>query len=193
MSRQTIAIPNPRTISVFITSLNIRHVEFVRSWYLDNPTEDGSLVHVWSGTHSGVELTTSQDATIVRDASLEALCEIFLLSFTDTLLTSNMSTFGYVAAGLSGIAPFQVDNQRSSQRVENADKPKCTRARTSEACHLCPPCRSTCVAESSMLTQCPEWQWGILLLTTPLEGTQSSPANTSPYSSVKGGCSYLVH
>ena len=190
-SLQPRATPTPRTISVFVTSLSTAHVEFVRSWYSDNPTADGSLVRVWSGAHRGVELTNSEDAGEVRRASLEALCEIFLLSFSDTLLTSDWSTFGYVAAGLSGIVPFQVNNKWDSQNVGG---PKCKRARSSEICHQCPPCRASCVRESSLIAPCSDWLWGLVLLPTTTH--EATPSNSSEsqlaISPVTGGCSPLI-
>ncbi|CAI5497335.1 unnamed protein product, partial [Closterium sp. Naga37s-1] len=71
----------------------------------------------------------------------KAFLEMWLLSFSDQLLVSDMSSFGYIASGLSGLNPYSLNI--GFRTAENLNwyinrRPVCARS-SSEPCFLTPP------------------------------------------------------
>eukprot|EP00271_Cylindrocystis_brebissonii_P017261 TRINITY_DN4419_c0_g1_i1.p1 TRINITY_DN4419_c0_g1~~TRINITY_DN4419_c0_g1_i1.p1 ORF type:complete len:865 (+),score=141.14 TRINITY_DN4419_c0_g1_i1:800-3394(+) len=138
----------PRTMAVFVTSLHYHHLETLRRAYADGHAADGTIVTFHM---------ESSDMVEVRDdhgQHQRALVEIWLLSFCDKLLTSEYSSFGYVAAGLAGIRPWEMNIQmkkawgRKSYR-ENS-RPVCALG-SIEPCYLVPPPLNTTCGDGSRL------------------------------------------
>ncbi|KAJ7539580.1 hypothetical protein O6H91_11G100700 [Diphasiastrum complanatum] len=118
-----------KVISVLVTSLHRGHYDSVRKFYLHQPTEDGSLVRVNLPSHEGEQRTDKPDH------DKQALAEIFLLSFSETLVTSPMSTFGYAAQGLAGIRPWLLTRPGEDSYPNFA----CMKAFSVEPCFHVPP------------------------------------------------------
>lgn len=89
-----------RKIAAFVTSLQPEHAEFLRAAYSDGRPVDGSFVSVH--TYSAEKKEKRRNL----DHSSRAVMEIWLLSFCSKLLVSEHSTFGALAAGLAGVAPY---------------------------------------------------------------------------------------
>lgn len=85
---------------VLITSLDSTYFEKITRMYWEHPTATGEIVSVYQPSHEGVEQTGE------RLHEMKAWAEIYLLSLSDTLVTSTWSTFGYVAQGLAGLKPL---------------------------------------------------------------------------------------
>ena len=64
-----------------------------------------------------------------------ALAEIYLLSFSEELITSGLSTFGYVSSGLAGVRPAILLTAFDHKVPETP----CRRAVSMEPCNLTPP------------------------------------------------------
>jgi xyloglucan fucosyltransferase len=63
------------------------------------------------------------------------LAEIFLLSFSEALLTSGLSMFGYVSSNFAGIRPTIL----LTAIGHKVPKPPCRQAVSLEPCNLTPP------------------------------------------------------
>ncbi|CAI0421165.1 unnamed protein product [Linum tenue] len=64
--------------------------------------------------------------------NMNALVDIYLLSMCDFLVTTQVSTFGYVAFGLAGVSPWFLRDPRDYER--NPLEPACHRAVSPEPC-----------------------------------------------------------
>ncbi|KAG6528323.1 galactoside 2-alpha-L-fucosyltransferase-like [Zingiber officinale] len=113
--------------AVFMTSLDVRYYERVRSMYYEKATTTGEVVAVYEPGHE-VEQKTEDQGHNVR-----AMAEIVLLSFSDKLVTTACSTFGYVAQGLSGVVPLVMLKPWKSNGAA------CRWAESPEPCYLIPP------------------------------------------------------
>ncbi|CAN1757846.1 Fucosyltransferase 2 [Linum perenne] len=72
--------------------------------------------------------------------NMKAWVDMYLLSLSNVLVTSSMSTFGYVAAGLGGIRPWIVMFPRDFIDGESElPEPACVRAVNVEPCFHVPP------------------------------------------------------
>ncbi|KAL3528415.1 hypothetical protein ACH5RR_007737 [Cinchona calisaya] len=99
---------------------------------------------------------------------MKAWAEIYLLSWTDKLVTSGWSTFGYVAQSLGGLKPwilYKPENQ-------TAPDPPCQRAVSMEPCFHAPPtydCRGNRGIDIDELLvphvqHCEDRSWGLKLV-----------------------------
>ncbi|CAK9324400.1 unnamed protein product [Citrullus colocynthis] len=87
---------------VLVTSLSAQYSETLKEMYWDHPTVDGEVVAVYQPSHEGIQNSDS------RMHNRKALAEMYLLSLSDVLVTSDWSTFGYVAQGLAGVKPWML-------------------------------------------------------------------------------------
>ncbi|CAL9176502.1 unnamed protein product [Musa hybrid cultivar] len=112
--------------AVLVASLFSGYAERIRDMYAKHPTTTGEVVRVHQPSHE------EQQHTEQRGHNIKALAEVELLSFSDALITSAWSTFGYVAQGLGGLQPWIL------LRHTQSDLP-CRQAMSSEPCYLMPP------------------------------------------------------
>lgn len=131
----------PVPVSVFVTSLHRHHYEYIKEAYNEGVAADGSLIALHTESSEGRE-----DHDIAKDR--RALTEMWLLSFSDQLLTSDVSTFGYFAAGLAGVAPYMMNNIRGKNPFginnEKSNRDVCDLAPSSEPCFHFPPRGMVC-------------------------------------------------
>lgn len=115
--------------AVLVTSLLPDYFEKIRELYMDHATESGGLVSVYQPSHEIHQQSQK------HGHNRKAWAEICLLSFSDKLITSPLSTFGYVAQGLAGIKPWIL------ARVENETVPSfvCSRTLSMDPCFHAPP------------------------------------------------------
>nr|CAD1827009.1 unnamed protein product [Ananas comosus var. bracteatus] len=105
---------------------------------------DGETVGVYQPTHEGQQQTEKQSH------NQKALAEIWLLSFSDVLITTAASTFGYVSSDLAGVKPWVLS------------APENRKAPTSLATGLCragtndPPARYDSSARKARAVSCSE-------------------------------------
>lgn len=94
-------IPEEGT-AIFVASLQREYYEKLKEVYAEKGAEDGTLVTVHTMATEGLE-------NVSYDQSVKAYVDMLLLSFSDSLLTSGWSTFGYVAQGLGAVLPHIVN------------------------------------------------------------------------------------
>lgn len=111
--------------AVLVTSLKSEYFERIRDMYYGNATVTGEVIGVYQPSHEEKQLTEKLDHNV------KALAEIYLLSLSDSLITSQYSTFGYVAQGLGGIRPWML--------VKPDNKDLCLQSSTMEPCFHFPP------------------------------------------------------
>ncbi|KAM3243964.1 hypothetical protein ACQJBY_055717 [Aegilops geniculata] len=139
--RNASAVPPPdgrrtKVTSILVTSLSPEYYERIRGVYHANRTETGGYVAVHQPSHDGVQHTEA------RGHNQRALAEIYLLSFCDRIVTTAVSTFGYVAHGLAGVRPWVL--LRSPSPGTPAE-PACVRTLSVEPCMQAAP-RQMCGA-----------------------------------------------
>ena len=117
------------------------------------------VVAVHQPSHDGVQHTEA------RGHNQRALAEIYLLSFCDRIVTTAVSTFGYVAQGLSGLTPWVMFKPDNGSVVPN---PPCGRDVSMEPCFHAPPfydCRIKQGADTGKIVpqvqHCIDVAWGL--------------------------------
>lgn len=146
---------------VLVTSLTSWYSQQMRSMYWEHPSTTGELVGIYQPSYEEYQQTEKQIH------NRKALAEMFLLSFTDVLITSSWSTFGYVAQGLGGLKPwilYKPENQ-------SAPDPPCGRAMSMEPCFHAPPfydCKVRRGVDTGALVphvrHCEDMSWGLKLV-----------------------------
>ncbi|CAL9106159.1 unnamed protein product [Musa textilis] len=86
--------------AVLVTNLNSGYHDRLRDMYYEHSTTTGEVITVHQPSHE------KQQHTDQRSHNVKAWSEITLLSFSDVLVTTAWSTFGYVAQGLGGLKPW---------------------------------------------------------------------------------------
>ncbi|KAJ3695886.1 hypothetical protein LUZ60_001263 [Juncus effusus] len=137
--------PTKRT-AILVISLFAEYYEKLKSKYYEHPTVTGEMVTVYQPTHE------QDQKTNLQSHNQKALAEMYLLSYCDKIMSSAMSTFGYIAHGLAGSKPWILRILGSMQ-----PGPACVRSMSSEPCLHSPP-----------LFECKP-------------NTRVDPANTVPY------------
>ena len=89
-----------KTKAVLVVSLKAEYYEKLHGTYYTNATASGEVVTVFQPSHDGDQHTEA------RAHNERALAEIFLLSYSDEMVTTGWSTFGYVAHALAGVRPW---------------------------------------------------------------------------------------
>ncbi|CAN6239328.1 unnamed protein product [Urochloa humidicola] len=131
---------NNKLTSILVTSLFPDYYERIRGVYYANPTKTGEYVEVHQPSQE------REQRTEARGHNQRALAEIYLLSLCDRIVTTAVSTFGYVAHGLAGVRPWVLLRPPSP---EAAADPACVRSKTVEPCLQAPPRRMCGVAEGT--------------------------------------------
>lgn len=122
---KTTEISVPRVTSVFIGSLFEGLKTFLTETYLRNPTTTGDAVAVVQLSHEG-----EQRFGVKIDQ--EALAEVLVLSFSDYLFVTPISTFSGISQAYGGLRPWFID----FRETDNAGA--CTRAQTVDVCFQVP-------------------------------------------------------
>ncbi|WVZ82002.1 hypothetical protein U9M48_029319, partial [Paspalum notatum var. saurae] len=119
--------------AILIASLYADYYERIRWRYYEHAARGGERIGVFQPSHE------ERQATGKRAHDQRALAEIYLLSFSDELVTSGMSTFGYVSSSLAGLRPAML----LPAHGHKVPKTPCVRAVSMEPCNLTPP-RAAC-------------------------------------------------
>jgi xyloglucan fucosyltransferase len=148
--------------AVLVVSLKPEYYDKLHSVYYTNATATGEVVTVFQPSHD-------QDQHTEALAHNErALAEIFLLSYSDRLVTTGFSTFGYTAHSLAGLRPWLLLlPDRNTMTAEVA----CVRSASVEPCLHSPPslvCRAEQdldpVAHVPFLRHCEDVDFGLKLI-----------------------------
>ncbi|KAF1869682.1 hypothetical protein Lal_00017257 [Lupinus albus] len=114
---------------VLVASLFPEYGENLRAMYLTKPSVSGELIGVYQPSHE------KQQKFYNNMHNIKAWSEMYLLSLSDVLVTTSLSTFGYVAQGLGGLKPWLL------YRLTNNEThfPACVRDFSIEPCNHIPP------------------------------------------------------
>ncbi|CAH2037806.1 unnamed protein product [Thlaspi arvense] len=148
---------NPKLKAVLVTSLYREYSENLRSMYWEGPSSTGDMVQVYQPSQEMYQQTDNK----LHDQ--KALAEIYLLSLTDNLVTSDSSTFGYVAQGLGGLKPWILHKPKN----HTAPDPPCVRAMSMEPCFLRAPlygCQAKTVKNNPFVMYCEDRVTGLKLV-----------------------------
>ncbi|CAI5950994.1 unnamed protein product, partial [Closterium sp. NIES-64] len=118
-----------RTMGVFVSSLNIRHMLDLETHYAQHLTIGNTFVSFWSLTNEGRE--TRQEQQLI-----DAVMDMWILSFSDRLLITHISSFGRTAVGLAGTEAYSMAITVIKMRGidwRNSTGPVCERV-SSEPC-----------------------------------------------------------
>ncbi|CAL4997774.1 unnamed protein product [Urochloa decumbens] len=131
------------TTAILIASLYADYYEMLKLRYYEHAAEGGVRVSVFQPTHAKVQVTGQ------RGHNQKALAEIYLLSFSEELITSGTSTFGYMSASLAGLRPTML----YSARQHRAPEPPCVRMVTMDPCQHRPvsmECQANAVTKEDL-------------------------------------------
>ncbi|CAL0310310.1 unnamed protein product [Lupinus luteus] len=114
---------------VLVTSLKAEYGENLRNMYENKATVTGEVIRVYQASHE--EHQKHHD----KMHNMKAWMEMYLLSLCDVLVTTSVSTFGYVAQSLGGLRPWLL------YKLTNNDThfPACERDFSLEPCYHIPP------------------------------------------------------
>ncbi|GAB2280244.1 Galactoside 2-alpha-L-fucosyltransferase [Dionaea muscipula] len=156
-----ISSKNHKSIAVLTTSLIPGYYEMLREMYWEHPTVTGDVVGVYQPSHEGFQQSEK------KMHNRKAWAEMYLLSLTDTLVTSAWSTFGYVAQGLGGLKPWILHRAKDKKTPD----PPCVRAMSMEPCFHAPPfwdCKAKKGIDTGILVphvrHCEDISWGLKLV-----------------------------
>jgi xyloglucan fucosyltransferase len=110
--------------AVLVVSLRGEYYDKLSSLYYELGAAGGGAVSVFQPTHLGAQHTEE------RHHNQKAFAEMVLLSFSDVVITSAASTFGYVSQGLAGLRPWVLMTPVGGK----APEPPCRLAPTIEPC-----------------------------------------------------------
>jgi xyloglucan fucosyltransferase len=120
---------NQTSKSVLVASLYREYGENLRTMYLNRPSVTGEIIGVYQPSHE--EHQKFGDNLHNK----KALTEMYLLSLCDVLVTSSLSTFGYVAQSLGGIKPWVLYKIQDN----NLPDSPCVQDVSMEPCYHIPP------------------------------------------------------
>ncbi|VVA91268.1 unnamed protein product [Arabis nemorensis] len=147
----------PKLKAVLVTSLYPEYSERLRNMFWEGPSSTGDTVQVYQPSQEMYQQTDKK----LHDQ--KALAEIYLLSLTDKLVTSNSSTFGYVAQGLGGLKPWILYQPKNL----TAPEPPCVKAMSMEPCFLRAPlygCQAKTVRITPFVRYCEDRITGLKLV-----------------------------
>ncbi|XP_037487326.1 probable fucosyltransferase 7 [Triticum dicoccoides] len=150
--------------AVLVVSLNGDYYDKLSSLYYEHRAAGGHgavTVSVFQPTHLGMQHSEK------RQHNQKALAEIVLLSFSDVVVTSAQSTFGYVSQGLAGLRPWVLMLPADGKVPD----PPCRLASTIEPCFMKAPhydCRTRGHSDNGKLLpyirQCQDVSYGVQLV-----------------------------
>jgi xyloglucan fucosyltransferase len=114
--------------AILVISLYKDYFDRMKNYY-GYSSHVSQSIHVYQPTHEEAQQLKNQSH------NEKALAEIFLLSFSDVLVTSAWSTFGYVSYNLAGIKPWILLSSKVSKEVH----PPCRQVMTLDPCFHTPP------------------------------------------------------
>ncbi|WZZ18998.1 hypothetical protein YC2023_112087 [Brassica napus] len=141
-------------IQVRVLTKPAGYFQHVMNQILACPSSTGDMVQVYQPSQEMYQQTDKK----LHDQ--KALAEIYLLSLTDKLVTSNSSTFGYVAQGLGGLRPWIL------YKPKNQTAP-CVKAISMEPCFLRAPiygCQAKTVKITRFVRPCEDRLTGLKLV-----------------------------
>ncbi|XP_020225975.1 probable fucosyltransferase 7 [Cajanus cajan] len=117
------------TKAVLVASLSPEYGDNLRTMYHNKPTISGEVIQVYQPSHEGHQKSND------NKHNLKAWMDMYLLSLSDVLVTTSLSTFGYVAQGLGNLKPWLLYRILKNE----SHFPACERDFSLEPCYHVPP------------------------------------------------------
>ncbi|WJX42640.1 hypothetical protein P8452_29849 [Trifolium repens] len=114
---------------VLVASLYPEYGENLKMMYMNKSTDTGEVIEVYQP--SGEEQQKFND----NKHNMKAWVDMYLLSLSDVLVTTSLSTFGYVAQGLGNLRPWLLYKLTNNE----THFPACEREFSMEPCYHAPP------------------------------------------------------
>ncbi|KAL2338221.1 hypothetical protein Fmac_012667 [Flemingia macrophylla] len=115
--------------AVLVASLSPEYGDNLRTMYLNKTTVSGEVIQVYQPSQEGHQKFND------NKHNMKAWMDMYLLSLSDVLVTTSLSTFGYVAQGLGNLKPWLLYRILSNE----SHFPACERDFSSEPCYHVPP------------------------------------------------------
>jgi len=152
---------NETVKAVLVASLYEEYGDNLRKMYEKKKTASGELIEVYQPSHERKQKINDDKH------NLKAWMEMYLLSLSDVLVTTSLSTFGYVAQGLGNLKPWLLYKLVSNE----SHVPPCEQDFSLEPCYHDPP-KHYCdgkplkdfVSSFSSLKQCKDYCYGVKLV-----------------------------
>ncbi|CAI0421276.1 unnamed protein product [Linum tenue] len=126
-----VTLRNEKSKSILVASLSRKYYEEI-DWMYGTRRRQSTGIAVYQASHEGKQHSGD------NSHNMKAWMDIYLLSTSDVLVTSSMSTFGYVAAGIAGVKPWIVMIP-DPYHPRGANESACERAINLEPCFHFPP------------------------------------------------------
>lgn len=123
--------------TIFVASMHGEFRTFLQKLYPLNVTENGNGIKVHMESATGKQLRNNVNA------AEEAFVEMWLLSFSNSLLVSDRSTFGYISAGIGGIHAYHIGMDTRGK----PGTPVCKQRISTEPCYFHAPRNLECRIE----------------------------------------------
>ncbi|GBG76690.1 hypothetical protein CBR_g22908 [Chara braunii] len=123
-------------VTVFFASLRDMYYKTVKSIYGSRPTMTGERVIVHQ------EIMESEQKSFRREHEEGAFVDVWLLGFSDELITTPGSTFGYIAQAIAGLeTPRRLNYYWEPKEIDAATKRErsCVTWQSREGCYHKPP------------------------------------------------------
>ncbi|KAJ1271245.1 hypothetical protein BS78_06G114200 [Paspalum vaginatum] len=150
-----------RKKAVLVVSLHGEYSEKLRDQYHEQGAAGGEAVSVYQPTNLGRQRSGEQEH------NQKALAEMVLLSFSDVVVTTAVSTFGYVGQGLGGLRPFVLMGPVDGKAPDTP----CRHPATIEPCFHAPPtynCRAKAKGDAGRIVRhirhCEDFPQGVQLV-----------------------------
>ncbi|GJN29317.1 hypothetical protein PR202_gb17535 [Eleusine coracana subsp. coracana] len=165
VEKSIVRAASQKSKAVLVTSLKSWYPEKLKSMYWEHAVATGeAAVSVNQPSHEEFQHYGA------KSHDTKAWAEIYLLSLTDTLVTTAWSTFGYVAQGLGGIRPWVLYKPENNSVVPD---PPCGQDFSLDPCFHQPPfydCRLKHWAGTGKIVpqvkHCIDRAWGLKLVPT---------------------------
>ncbi|CAI0421153.1 unnamed protein product [Linum tenue] len=154
---------NETSKAVLVASLSSEFYEGIKNRY--GGRSGGGEIGVYQASHEETQQSYKSSH------NMKAWADMYLLSMSDVLVTSGMSTFGYVAAGIGGVRPWIVT---FPDPKDHPDVPGwaavCERAVNVEPCFHFPPWfaypdeQGTASGGAGLVNRCEDVPWGLKLV-----------------------------
>ncbi|XP_058735366.1 fucosyltransferase 2-like [Vicia villosa] len=147
---------------VLVASLNPQYGENLKTMYMNKSTTvTGQVIEFFQPSHE------EQQKFYDNEHNMKAWVDMYLLSLSDILVTTSLSTFGYVAQGLGNLRPWILYKVVTNK----THYPACEREFSMEPCYHSPPkhfCSGKPIIEFSSsflyMRECKDYGFGVKLV-----------------------------
>ncbi|KAJ1410023.1 Xyloglucan fucosyltransferase [Sesbania bispinosa] len=155
------ATKNQMVKAVLVASLYAEHGEILQTKYLKKQSATGEVIEVYQPSHERRQKYND------NKHNMKAWTEMYLLSLSDVLVTTSLSTFGYVAQGLGNLRPWLLYKLTNNE----THFPACERDFSLEPCYHTPPkhyCNGKPIKDFASsfpyMRECKDFRFGVKLV-----------------------------